>query len=71
MNKLNFAVSRAVNPPGAAPVLTEAQVWKGLELKVRSPHDFVPAIVSCDIISDTGDKVLFNTPRAPGSDLRC
>jgi hypothetical protein len=56
-HKLNFAASRLVNPPGAAPVLTEAQVLAGLELKVRAPQDFVPAIISCDLISDTGDKV--------------
>jgi hypothetical protein len=52
-HKLNFAASRLVNPPGAAPVLTEAQVLAGLELKVRAPQDFVPAIISCDLISAT------------------
>lgn len=26
-----------VNPPGASPVLTEEQVWKGLEYKARNP----------------------------------
>ncbi|KAF9471947.1 hypothetical protein BDN70DRAFT_516917 [Pholiota conissans] len=27
-------------------------------MKLRTPQDFVPAIISCNIISDTGDKVL-------------
>ncbi|KAF9479308.1 DUF1857-domain-containing protein [Pholiota conissans] len=57
MSKLNFAVSRLVNPQGASPVLTEAQVWHGLQLKVRSPGEFVPVITSCEILSDEGDKV--------------
>lgn len=57
MEKVNFAASRHVNPPGAEPRLSEEQVWKGLELKARQPENFVAAISSCDILSDTGDKV--------------
>jgi hypothetical protein len=33
----SFAVTRPVNPPGAEPVLTEAQLWRGLEYKDRNP----------------------------------
>ncbi|KAJ7159634.1 DUF1857-domain-containing protein [Mycena filopes] len=32
-----FAATRPVNPPGAEPVLTEAQLWKGLEYKLQNP----------------------------------
>jgi len=59
MEKLivNFAASRYVNPPGVEPRLSEEQVWKGLELKARQPENFVAAISSCDVLSDTGTKV--------------
>lgn len=57
MNTLSFAASRLVNPPGAEPVLTEAQLWAGLQRKVRVPQEFVPAITSCEVTSDTGSKV--------------
>ncbi|KIM41660.1 hypothetical protein M413DRAFT_444915 [Hebeloma cylindrosporum] len=55
---MNFAASRQVNPSGAMPKLTEKQVWKGLELKTREPKSFVAAITECEIISDTGNKVV-------------
>jgi hypothetical protein len=32
-----FAVTRPVNPPGVEPVITEEQLWKGLEYKARNP----------------------------------
>lgn len=32
-----FAVTRPVNPAGATTILTEAQIWKGLEYKARNP----------------------------------
>ncbi|KAF9006931.1 hypothetical protein BDQ17DRAFT_1238205 [Cyathus striatus] len=56
--KHNFAASRLVNPLGASPKLTEAQVWKGLEIKARHPENFVAAITSCDIVSDSGSKIV-------------
>lgn len=58
MSKINFAASRPVNPPGATPRLSEAQVWKGLEIKARKPQDFIVAAESCTILSDSGNKVL-------------
>lgn len=62
MSKPSFAASRSVNPPGASPILTEAQVWKGLSIKVREPQSFVSAISSCEVVSDDGTKVnLFET----------
>ncbi|KAJ7140356.1 DUF1857-domain-containing protein [Mycena filopes] len=33
----SFVATRPVNPPGAEPVLTEAQLWKRLEYKLRNP----------------------------------
>ncbi|KAG6911103.1 hypothetical protein DXG01_004618 [Tephrocybe rancida] len=54
----SFAVTRAINPQGATPVLTHAQVWKGLAIKARGPIGFVPIITSCEIVSDEGDKIV-------------
>ncbi|KAJ6450369.1 DUF1857-domain-containing protein [Mycena sanguinolenta] len=53
----SFAATRPVNPPGAEPVLTEEQVWKGLEYKARNPEPFVPMISSSKTISDDGNKL--------------
>ena len=57
MSPPSFAVSRRVNPPGATPVLTEEQVWKGLGIKARNPMTFVPMITSSEVLSDDGTKV--------------
>jgi len=53
-----FTVSRAlpVNPPGATPRLSRADVWRGLEMKANNALPFVPSISYCVVterISDT------------------
>lgn len=47
-----------VNPPGAAPHLSHADLWKALVSKARHPEEFVSAIESSRIVeeSDTGLK---------------
>ncbi|RXW25176.1 hypothetical protein EST38_g696 [Candolleomyces aberdarensis] len=57
MSTNNIAGSRRINPPGASPKLTEAQVWKGLEIKARDPADFVPSVTSCEVVKDTEKSV--------------
>jgi len=52
-----FACTRPVNLRSTDLQLTEAQVWKGLETKARRPDLFVPAITSCEVIKDDGNKV--------------
>ncbi|KAF8166130.1 hypothetical protein K438DRAFT_1984475 [Mycena galopus ATCC 62051] len=47
----SFAATRPVNPPGAEPVLTEEQVWKGLEYKARNPIPFIPMISASKTIT--------------------
>lgn len=54
---LCHAYTEPINPPGAEPVLTLEQVWKGLQRKVRSPTEFAPAIESCEVVSEEGDVV--------------
>ncbi|KAF5375351.1 hypothetical protein D9615_008025 [Tricholomella constricta] len=59
----SFATTRRVNPANASPVLTEAQVWKGLGIKARNPQTFVPTITSCEVLSDDGTKQIVRSVR--------
>ncbi|CAL3964095.1 unnamed protein product [Diplocarpon coronariae] len=52
----NVAFTAMLNPPGALPILTRAQVWAMLQLKIRSAETFVPkAIKSTTVLSKTTD----------------
>ena len=44
-----------VNPPGAIPVLSQAQLWAGMQRKERFPQEFVPVIASCEVVSEDID----------------
>ncbi|KAJ7457155.1 DUF1857-domain-containing protein [Mycena galericulata] len=57
-----FAVTRPVNPAGATTILTEAQIWKGMEYKARNPKPFLPNFQSSKTISDTGNKSTVELP---------
>lgn len=47
------AFTAPINPPGATPVLTKAQVWAGLILKTHSAETFIPnAITATNVISE-------------------
>ncbi|TGJ84374.1 hypothetical protein E0Z10_g4390 [Xylaria hypoxylon] len=48
----NVAYTSPINKAGATPILTQAQVWEGLKLKVRRAQDFVPAITACEVLSE-------------------
>jgi hypothetical protein len=48
---LHIAHTTPINPP-SAPALTRAQVWAGLERKIRHAEEFVPVISSCTVLSD-------------------
>ncbi|KAH6649329.1 hypothetical protein F5144DRAFT_500384 [Chaetomium tenue] len=52
MVTFNFAYTAPINPPGASPILTPAQVWTGLQYKVRRAEKFVPVITACEVISE-------------------
>ncbi|KAH7251193.1 hypothetical protein BKA59DRAFT_393595 [Fusarium tricinctum] len=58
---INLAYSAPINPSGATPVLTEAQIWNGLKRKVRHADEFVAPIIDCHVVSEeqteTGTKV--------------
>ena len=58
---INLAYSAPINPSGASPALTEDQVWKGLQRKVRKAQEFVAPILKCEVLeeeeTETGTKV--------------
>ncbi|TNY20782.1 DUF1857-domain-containing protein [Rhodotorula diobovata] len=54
---VSFAATRQVNPPGASPLLTADQLWRGLGIKARNPRDFVPAITACRVVEEDEDKI--------------
>lgn len=66
-----YALSHAipVNPPGAEPKLTRAQVWRGLEMKVENAIPFVDGMTQCDVDSRDGN-VLTRTITFRGSQHR-
>ncbi|KTE39312.1 MULTISPECIES: SRPBCC family protein [unclassified Sphingopyxis] len=52
-----YALSHAIpiNPPGAVPVLTREQVWRGLEMKAENAMPFVDGMTQCDVDSREGN----------------
>ncbi len=54
---LYYAATAPVNPAGASPVLSPAQVWEGLRRKVRHADQFVPPITSCIVDKEEGNVV--------------
>jgi hypothetical protein len=64
------AFTSPVNPPGATPILSHAQVWKAFLLKAEHPQRFVPAITDCEVVErrDSGltRRVTFASGMGPG-----
>jgi hypothetical protein len=57
----HIAFTAPINPPGATPVLTRAQVWSCIELKIRSAETFVPkSIESTTILTEETDPITRN-----------
>ncbi|KAF5602763.1 hypothetical protein FPCIR_1726 [Fusarium pseudocircinatum] len=52
MVNINLAYSAPINPSGATPILSEAQIWNGLRRKVRKAHEFVAPILECEVLSE-------------------
>jgi hypothetical protein len=53
----SISATRPVNPPGCSVVLSEAQLWAGIEIKIRHPTSFVETITYSELAEDHGDKV--------------
>jgi hypothetical protein len=45
-----LSVALEVNPEGAQPRLTQAQVWRGLLMKAENAVPFVPRMQSCEVL---------------------
>jgi hypothetical protein len=58
MVKLYLAHTSPINPPSSTPVLTQPQLWAGLQRKIRFAQEFVPVIESCTVVSDTNGEVV-------------
>lgn len=56
-----------VNPPGADPVLTMDQVWRGLELKAENAIPFVNGMTRCDVL-ERKDNTITRIVTFKGSD---
>ena len=52
MVTLHLAHTSPINPPNASPPLTPAQIWAGLQRKIRFAQEFVPVIESCEILEE-------------------
>ncbi|RMZ66200.1 DUF1857 domain containing [Pyrenophora seminiperda CCB06] len=52
MVTINLSYTSKINPPGVTPTLTPPQIWAGLQRKIRFAQEFVPVILSCDVLSE-------------------
>ncbi|USP76743.1 hypothetical protein yc1106_04017 [Curvularia clavata] len=58
MVNLHLSHTARINPPNASPVLTRAQVWAGLQRKIRFAQEFVPVIESCTVLEESSEGVV-------------
>ncbi|KAF2872439.1 hypothetical protein BDV95DRAFT_569734 [Massariosphaeria phaeospora] len=66
MVHLNLAHTEPINPAGTSITLTGAQIWTGLQRKIRFAQEFVPVIESCEVESDEGGVVIRRISIRPG-----
>jgi hypothetical protein len=52
MVNIHLAYTSRINPEGASPVLTQPQIWAGLQRKIRFAQEFVPVIESCKVLEE-------------------
>ena len=57
MVSFTAAYTAPINPPNVTPVLSRATVFAGLRKKVRRAQDFVPVIISCEVVKVEGNVV--------------
>jgi hypothetical protein len=60
-----LSVSVDVNPAGATPQLTQAQVWRGLVMKAENAVLFVPSMSSCEVLERQADGLLREVVNGP------
>lgn len=68
---LNFAYSEPVNcSDPLTPILTQEQIWKGLEMKARRPQDFIPSFNDSRVVEERDDGSYIVREAHVASDLR-
>ena len=50
-----------VNPPSASPVLTPAQMWKGVLFELHNKPLFFPSIKSSKVLSETEEEIVLSS----------
>jgi hypothetical protein len=61
MVAINVAYTQATNPAGATPVISRAQLWAGMEMKVRKAHEFVPVFSDCKVLEEHDNVIVQET----------
>jgi len=54
---IHIAFTAPVNPSGVSPTITHAQLWAGLERKVRHAQLFVPVFTDCQVLKEEGNVI--------------
>lgn len=67
MVNIHLSYTSKINPAGATPVLNQAQIWAGLQRKIRFAQEFVPVIASCDVLEDKDGIVTREVRFKPGA----
>ena len=65
MVTINVAYTQPINPSGATPKITREQLWKGMDMKVRRAHDFVPVFSDCKVLEEYDNVVVRETTLKP------
>jgi hypothetical protein len=66
MVSIYCAYTQQINPAGVTPVLTRAQIWAGLQRKIRRAQDFVPVISECKVLEEKDNVVIREAKFAAG-----
>ena len=65
MVTINVAYTQTVNPSGASPIITRAQLWAAMEMKVREAHKFVPVFSDCKVLEEYDNVIVRETTLKP------
>lgn len=65
MVTINVAYTQTVNPSGASPIITRAQLWAAMEMKVREAHKFVPVFSDCKVLEEHDNVIVRETTLKP------
>jgi hypothetical protein len=67
MVNIHLSYTAPINPPDTTPVLNPHQIRAGLQRKIRAAQEFVPVIISCDVLEDKDGVVTRDVKFKPGA----